>query len=245
MGEAPGKLYDSGLLLLSDYPVTRVRRMAYPRFACAGLDCMANKGALLVTVELPGAPAPVDVVVTHLNSRHSSRVPDTRSLYAYQRQVELLSQFVEANRDPGHPLIVAGDFNVGKAPARGAALLAQVPGWGEGSPVTESFGALAAQRRALGEATTPGADAVIRRNTDFEFIAPGKEAELVPLGANVQFGTEPWGGMLSDHIGYTVTFAMKREPTGLAAAGPVTKPRTDSPVIPAKAGIQSQMGHRV
>ena len=45
----------SGLQILSDYPILRVRRMAFPAFACAGYDCLANKGALLVTVRLPGA----------------------------------------------------------------------------------------------------------------------------------------------------------------------------------------------
>lgn len=202
-GELSGKLFGSGLLLLSDYPVTQVRRLAFPAFACAGFDCLANKGALLATIELPGA-TPVDIVATHLNSRHSAHVADARSLYAYRRQVALLSDFIAANRNPDHPLIVAGDFNVGAAPERGRALSALVPGWGEGSPVVEALGvASAGSDAAAGDAL-----AAVRRNTDFEFIAAGRSAGLVPLDVRVTFGREPDGHMLSDHIGYAVSFAL-------------------------------------
>lgn len=227
-GERAGKLFNSGLLLLSDYPVTRTTRLAYPAFACAGFDCMANKGALLVTIEIPGAPSPVDLVATHLNSRHSARVSNERSLYAYERQVQLLSDFILANRDPRHPLIVAGDFNVGGAPARGTALFAQVPHWGGGGvPVVEALHAVVSAGGAGRPAPATGTDAVIRRNTDFEFISAGRLADLVPLAANVPFGRESSGGMLSDHIGYAITFRLAPRPLEMATlAAPGRLPAT-------------------
>lgn len=200
-GELSGKLFGSGLLLLSDYPVTQVRRLAFPAFACAGFDCLANKGALFATIELPGE-TPVDIVATHLNSRHSAHVADTRSLYAFGRQVALLSDFIMSSRNPDHPLIVAGDFNVGAAPARGRALSASVPGWGAGTPVVEAL------EVAAGGQPGDDARAAVHRNTDFEFIAAGRSAELVPMTVEVPFGREPSGRMLSDHIGYAVTFAL-------------------------------------
>jgi endonuclease/exonuclease/phosphatase family metal-dependent hydrolase len=203
-GELSGKLFGSGLLLLSDYPVTQIRRLAFPDFACAGFDCLANKGALLATIAVPGA-SPVDIVATHLNSRHSARVADARSLYAYRRQVTLLSDFIRTNRDPEHPLIVAGDFNVGAAPARGLALTAVVPSWGDGAPVVEALGAMAAANRPLGE----DAEAAVHRNTDFEFVAGGRSVELIPLDVQVPFGREPTGHALSDHIGYSITFGLR------------------------------------
>ncbi len=159
---------------------------------------------MLATVEIPGA-APVDVVATHLNSRHSAHVADARSLYAYQRQVALLSGFILANRNPDHPLIVAGDFNVGAAAARGRALSALVPGWGGGTPVVEALGVVSAETGQPGD----DVDAAVRRNTDFEFIAAGRSARLVPLSVQIPFGREPSGRMLSDHIGYAVTFALR------------------------------------
>ena len=209
-GELSGKLFGSGLLLLSDYPVGQVHRLAFPAFACAGFDCLANKGALLATVEPPGE-TPVDIVATHLNSRHSARVADERSLYAYQRQVALLSDFIHANRNPEHPLIVAGDFNVGAAAARAQALSAVVPGWGAGMPVVEALGEVASE----GVRPDEEARAAIRRNTDFEYITAGRSAELVPMAVAVPFGHEPTGRMLSDHIGYAVTFAL--HPVGQAS----------------------------
>jgi endonuclease/exonuclease/phosphatase family metal-dependent hydrolase len=225
-GERAGKIFNSGLLLLSDYPVARTVRIAYPAFACAGFDCMANKGALLVTIEIPGAPTPVDIVATHLNSRRSARVADERSLHAYQRQVGLLSGFIQANRDPNHPLIVAGDFNVGRAPARGAALAAHVPGWGEqGAPVVEALRAVVTNGEGRRQVPVAGADAVIRRNTDFEFVSAGRLGELVPLTATVPFGRESSGDMLSDHIGYAITFRLAPRPLEMAAPGaPVAMP---------------------
>jgi endonuclease/exonuclease/phosphatase family metal-dependent hydrolase len=202
-------LFDSGLMLLSDFPVTNVRRLSYPDFACAGIDCMANKGALLATVEIPGAPAPVDIVTTHLNSRHHARVADSRSLYAYSRQVALLAQFIAANHDPSHPLIVGGDFNVGAAPARGSALEASLPAWGAAVPVSE---ALAAVAHAGTAPLPPDTEAVVTRNTDFEFFLPGRFAALTPRSIDVPFGREATGGMLSDHLGYTITFGLTSLP---------------------------------
>lgn len=212
-GERSGKLFGSGLLLLSDYPVTRVRRLAFPAFACAGFDCLANKGALLATIELPGGPE-VDIVATHLNSRHSAHVADDRSLYAYQRQATLLSDFILANRDPDHPLIVAGDFNVGAAPARGQALSSLSRGWGGGAPVVEALNAVAADGAPVGADTA----AAVRRNTDFEFVAAGRQDDLVPLDVQVTFGHEPSGTMLSDHLGYSVTFGVRHVPPPVQVA---------------------------
>ncbi len=222
-GERSGKLFGSGLLLLSDYPVTRVRRIAYPAFACAGLDCLANKGALFATIEIPGAPAPVDIVATHLNSRRSARVADARSLYAYERQVDLLSSFIQANRDPEHPLIVAGDFNVGRAAARAGALSARAAGWGNGAPVVEALRAVMAEGQARQQPPAADAEAAIRRNTDFEFVTTGRAAVLLPLTASVPFGLEPSGGMLSDHIGYAISFRLTPRPLGVAALGAVVR----------------------
>jgi len=230
-GERSGKFFDSGLLLLSDFPVTNVHRLSYPAFACAGIDCMANKGALLATVEIPGAPAPVDIVTTHLNSRHHARVTDSRSLYAYSRQVALLAQFIAANHDPSHPLIVGGDFNVGRAPARGSALEASLSAWGANAPVAEALAAVTGGRGAQQEALPPDAAAVVRRNTDFEFFVPGRLAALTPRAIDVPFGREARGGMLSDHLGYTITFGLAPRPLAIAALDRPAVP----PAAPARA----------
>jgi endonuclease/exonuclease/phosphatase family metal-dependent hydrolase len=90
LGETLGKHANSGLAAFSDYPMIWIKRIAYPDYACAGWDCLANRGALAVALAVPGYRQPVVVVDTHLNSRSASHAAGTRSLYAYRRQVDLL-----------------------------------------------------------------------------------------------------------------------------------------------------------
>lgn len=208
LGEGTTRLLDSGLLILSDYPMHDVRRVAFPAYACAGLDCLANKGAVLATVSIPGTRLTVDVLDTHLNSRVRSLVSDARSLYAYRRQTEIVSNFIAANRDSGTPLIAAGDFNVGKAAARKVELSASLRRWNLGLPVRDALHAIVDARRLSGLGVDENTRAVVRRNTDFIFFAPGTGAALLPEALAVPFGRERSGGMLSDHPGYLAVFRL-------------------------------------
>lgn len=212
LGETQGRMLGSGLMLLSDYPVVRVRRMAYPDFACAGYDCLASKGALLVTVRIPGAPAPVDIVTTHLNSRHSSGVSDERSLYAYRREASFLTAFINRWHDPANPLIVAGDFNPGRAPPRWAALRQAIESWRGAMPFRDAISEVVRRRIARG-ATLPGdVHAILQRAEDWQFFTSGRNAALAALAVRIPFGHEADGSQLSDHIGYTALFRMSPGP---------------------------------
>jgi endonuclease/exonuclease/phosphatase family metal-dependent hydrolase len=202
-GETEGKLVGSGLQILSDYPILAVHKFAFPAFACAGWDCLANKGALLVTLAVPGG-SPIDVLTTHLNSRKASRVPEARSYYAYDRQVEMLDAFVRAVHDPVRPLIAAGDFNVGTSLPRRTALLAVARDWSSDATVRD---ALHEYHQAGG---TMSADAAysFARSRDWQFFADGKDRRISLAGIEVPFGFEPSGGMLSDHVGYVARFRL-------------------------------------
>ncbi len=46
---------------------------------CAGFDCLANKGVMMVHVDLPGLPEGLDIVNTHMNARKAAKVPKSRS----------------------------------------------------------------------------------------------------------------------------------------------------------------------
>lgn len=206
-GETGAKLLGSGLQILSDYPVAAVRSMAFPGFACAGYDCLSNKGAVMVTVEVPGAPSPVDIVTTHLNCRHKSGVSHARSLYAYQRQAAFLSRFIAEYHNPDHPLIVAGDFNVGKDVGRRQYLFRELRhGWGQAFPVADALRDVAASGRNM------PADALLsmRKAKDWQFHVSSPKASLTAQAIDVPFGTEKDGGMLSDHVGYTSVFRFER-----------------------------------
>jgi len=218
LGETQGRMLGSGLMLFSDYPVVRVRRIAFPDFACAGYDCLASKGALLVTVRIPGAPAPVDIVTTHLNSRHSSGVSDDRSLYAYRRETDFLTTFINRWHDPAAPLIVAGDFNPGRAQPRWAALRQAIARWRGGSRFQDAISEVVHGRLARGAPLPGDVHAILRRSEDWQFYASGRDAALAVLGVRIPFGHEPDGTQLSDHIGYSALYRLTPAPGWRTAA---------------------------
>lgn len=214
-GETEGKFVGSGLQVLSDYPIVAVHRMAFPAFACAGFDCLANKGALLVTLDIPGAPTPVDVLTTHLNSRHASGVSDARSTYAYRRQVAELSAFVRRVHDPRFPLIASGDYNVGPVEARQAALFDAVrDGWVGDRPMRDALEEFKRQGGVL------DADAAyeLRRGRDWQFYFDGSRGKLALTGIEVPFGRDEAGNMLSDHVGYVARFRLSAARTAKATS---------------------------
>lgn len=201
-GERSSKLVGSGLRILSDYPIARVARAAFPVWACAGFDCLANKGMLMVTVVLPGAPAPVDVVTVHLNSRRASGVDDARSLHAYRLQVAALGRFVRAHRGRGHALVVAGDLNVGRSIERRAAILAVASEWSTDRVARDALSAA----NDAGVPLPPDARWSRRRAKDWQFFDGGTRASMAVDAISAPFGRDRSGAMLSDHVGYAATY---------------------------------------
>jgi endonuclease/exonuclease/phosphatase family metal-dependent hydrolase len=202
-GEGMGKYVGSGLQILSDFPVVGARRMVFPAFACAGFDCLANKGALMVSIRLPGRADRVDIVTTHLNSRHASGVPDDRSIQAYDLQVRYLSDFIRKTHDPARAIIVAGDFNVGSAALRRTALLSHVStNWTQQGDIDDAFGEAVRHHMPLSN----DARYALGRARDWQFYAPGRSLDIELARLDVPFGHAADGSMLSDHVGYTATF---------------------------------------
>ncbi|MFC3422954.1 sphingomyelin phosphodiesterase [Rhizorhabdus histidinilytica] len=208
-GERSGKIVDSGLQILSDYPILSVRRMAFP--TCAGFDCLANKGAVLAMISVPGLGEPIAVVDVHLNSRRASHVADDRSLYAYRRQIDALDQFLAANVKPGAPVIVAGDFNVGQRPARRAYFAAHLRKWGERAPgiVRDALRTCSASETVCGSMPTDAAYSMLRAR-DWQLAVPGARLQLAVQGLSTPFGHDADGAMLSDHVGYVAFYGAKR-----------------------------------
>lgn len=197
-GESEGKWLGSGLQILSDYPVLATRAVVFS--SCAGYDCLANKGAVLARLAVPGAQ--VDILTTHLNSRGASGVENTRSDAAYKNQVSVLKQFVERAHNPQHPLIVAGDFNIGKSPDRRAAVL------GDEGMAWRSTDAL---HNALQQGLALPTDAItsLHRSKDWQFFASGTHAAITVTGIAVPFGRASDGTMLSDHVGYVASYRIR------------------------------------
>lgn len=212
-GERAGKLLDSGLQIASDFPIISVKRAAFPVFACAGYDCLANKGVLMVTIRVPGSAAPVTIATTHLNSKRSSGVSISRSLYAYRRQVDAINAFLAAHQDARLPIIFAGDFNASSEERRAHLFGRGIPSWAAlaARPVISALDrCLRVTPPCIGK--PPSIAYYIRkRSRDWQFYRPGVHGSIEPVRLNVPFGLERSGGMLSDHVGYGITYRLQRE----------------------------------
>ena len=204
-GEGVGKWVGSGLILLSDYPITRVHRLSYSSQACAGFDCLAAKGALLARLTLPGGRA-VDVATTHLNSRRASGVAYDRANRAWLVQTEQLRAFIAAHRDPGVPLVLGGDFNVGHDLVReqGMANFARRLGRSTSDGLRDLARA--------GFALPHDAAVEMAHAKDWQLTLNAPRVRLAAQSAWVPFGpaqrTE-----LSDHYGYVVRYALNDAPS--------------------------------
>jgi endonuclease/exonuclease/phosphatase family metal-dependent hydrolase len=196
-GETAGAREDSGLAIFSDYPILWARRVAFPRFACAGYDCLANKGMLAVALRVPGRITPLVVVDTHLNARAASGVANDRSLFAYQRQADALRAFIGSVGGGGASVVLAGDFNVGNDPER-QAYLAQALVGGDGMSLAASETACGTTCRVI--APTP---TLARAKTVVAY-----RGTLTAEGQPRSFGTLADGDRLSDHIGVMRRFGL-------------------------------------
>lgn len=212
-GEGWGKVLGGGLHVLSDAPILDVRTTPY-RY-CAGLDCLANKGAMLARIALPGAPAGVDVINTHLNSKRAARAPLARSLQAHNLQTEELLAFIADHRTEGAPLLVGGDFNVRNAPARYDHMAGTRP-----FKVVSEF-CNAAEAACEGQA--PAADKPWLKSQDLQAFADGV-ARLRPVKVSTVFDAASPQGRLSDHDGYMVRYRMSWDPTLTANTTPLPAP---------------------
>jgi len=219
-GEKSGKWQSSGLRIASDYPILDVKRIAYA--TCAGMDCLANKGAVLVTIAVPGVAQPVAIVDTHLNSRRAARVSVDRSFYAYQRQVDALSDFVRANVPAGMPFIVAGDFNAGQEPRRRDYLLHQAAAWRSDMPVRAALDTCLQAGDLCATANRPDLAFNQKRGRDYQLFASSGSASLTLKSMAALFGHDQDGRMLSDHVGYAATYLLSAtRPVDFADAAPL------------------------
>jgi endonuclease/exonuclease/phosphatase family metal-dependent hydrolase len=212
-GEDVGKWRSSGLAILSDYPIVSVKKAAFPAWACAGFDCLANKGVLMAEIQVPGIDKPVAVIVTHMNSKDTSGVGKDRWNGAFNLQARTIGSFLAKNLDPTVPYIFAGDTNIGKSAERRAWFEQALNGLPRGSANQEVRTALAtclvATSACTVEAPTQAAKS-LRRGKDLQVYADGATVKIQPLGIGVPFGADENGHMLSDHIGYTAVYRLSQ-----------------------------------
>lgn len=200
-GEGVGKWTGSGLVLLSDYPIIRVRRLAYSDAACAGFDCLAAKGAILAELVMPNGHD-VEIATTHLNSRRASGVGNDRANRAWLVQAAELGDFIARRRNPALPLILGGDFNVGVDLVRRLGISdlgATIDG--------RTFDGLRSLQ-SRGTFLDNDTEHALIRAKDWELVLPGVGGALVPRRAWVPFGFNS-GSPLSDHYGYAISYTAR------------------------------------
>ncbi len=202
-GEGIGKHVGSGLAIFSDYPILAVRRISYP--VCAGYDCLANKGAMAALIAVPGVMGPVTVIDTHLNSNGATGVAEPRALYAYKRQIDLLSDFVGAVSRLGGTMLVAGDFNVGRDVERRAYFAQHM----FGRSLTLTGGSLQC-RTSPACRVTQRADIALStgRAKDWLMYHPADAVMIRPLSLSAPFGHDGGNAMLSDHVGVMIDYQL-------------------------------------
>ncbi len=201
-GEAQGPLLDSGLHAFSNFPMTLRARRAFGRHACAGFDCLAAKGVLMFTVDIPGLPDPVSILTVHMNANGAAGVAEPRALAAHRLQIDSLADTLASATDPAWPLIFGGDFNVKAARARqqyaderlGQARLVSV------------HTACRLPTCAPGYRARDTAHWLEPR--DIQGFRNGARVRLQPVTSEEIFAGPENGGQMSDHIGYLVRYRL-------------------------------------
>lgn len=205
-GERSGKLVSSGLYVFADFPIIAARQSPFGPRTCAGFDCLANKGVMMVVLEIPGVPQPLQILNTHLNARGASGVGRERTLYAHQRQVDEIRTFLDHHLNPDWPLIYGGDFNTRRSPLRYDHKAAQMPG-----TVVDYYCAIVqtdCDVRMSWDGDEPWLD-----TQDLQGFSSGTQVRIRPIRVEARFDAPEAGGplageMLSDHDGYLVTYEL-------------------------------------
>ena len=200
-GERSDNLVDSGLMILSDYPIVRTSRHAFPQGACAGFDCLASKGVLIAWIDVPELAEPLAVVDTHLNSRRSTHVSVARADAACDWQLAYLRKVLEREIKPGEAVVFGGDFNIGHAPTRIKAFQRFAPlgaGQNDGlSTVVRAGGLIHGSGREAGRIVSRNKDRILSRDGDGVTLRPS--LAWVPFGLNE-------GDPKSDHAGFVINY---------------------------------------
>jgi endonuclease/exonuclease/phosphatase family metal-dependent hydrolase len=106
-GPKNGAIEDGGLLLLSRHPILPPgpRHMIFNN--CVGDDCLSDKGALHITIQIPGAPTPCDFIFSHAQS-----TAEEGGLGVLLKQLTQMGNFLETVTHPDRPAFIMGDLNI-------------------------------------------------------------------------------------------------------------------------------------
>jgi endonuclease/exonuclease/phosphatase family metal-dependent hydrolase len=203
-GELGIRFASGGLVILSRYPIVGHEAEPFSHRSCAGKDCLSNKGALFARVAIPGVPDPVDVFNTHLNSRTASGTSPRRSLISHKLESRELADFVDSMRDPSHPAVLGGDFNVRHAEERFSAF-------------EEAQSMTLVHRYCLKGSTCDVEmnwedDQPWLDTQDLQLFEQGARVSIRPIRVRTMFDGGAGGPVLSDHSAFRVVYDLSWKP---------------------------------
>lgn len=201
-GELGLRVLGGGLSIASRYPIIERDREAFGRRACAGFDCLANKGVMMARIYLPNVPVPLDVFNTHLNSRAASRVSEKRNLEAHRRQVAMSSAFIADTSDMDNPLIFGGDFNMRHSEPRWE-------GFSEYHPLNLVHKYCVDEPTKCDVRMSWDGDEPWMDTQDLQFFADGRRATIRPVRVESMFDGRAGQPQLSDHDAFKVTYEIQ------------------------------------
>lgn len=200
-GERFGRLLNSGLYIASDLPLGLVSAQPFSRRACAGFDCLANKGGLAAELLLPGMPDRLVLFTTHLNSQRAARISLDRAREAHGYQLEENALMIEAARETTAPLIMGGDFNMRRDAERFEAFAARQP-----YSIVHRF---CIERPDICAASLSfDGDEPWMDTQDLQAFDNGRNVEIIPIKIAAMFDGLR-GERLSDHDGLLVTYELR------------------------------------
>lgn len=200
-GEGWPKVTNSGLALGTNLGVIAHIAEPFGRRSCAGLDCLANKGVTLTTLEIPGVPEPVMILNTHLNSRRAANVSLTRTDFAHRQQVREMIALLAREWRGRFPLIYAGDFNTRGTPFRFDYKDERLPG-----ELAHRFCHSNPQKCRI-EISWDG-DEPWRDTQDLQGYASSARVQIEPVAIAAEFDEPVGDRRLSDHDALRVTYKL-------------------------------------
>jgi endonuclease/exonuclease/phosphatase family metal-dependent hydrolase len=101
---------NSGVWILSRFPLTNRKSIKFSNCKCLFQDCRANKGALFVELEKNGQK--IQLIATHVQAEKGAQFDAIRSA----QFLEIKENYVSPQRDINIPQIIAGDLNTLQIP---------------------------------------------------------------------------------------------------------------------------------
>ncbi len=202
-GEKSGKKQSSGLLVASNFPITETFKTPFNQWECAGFDCLANKGVVMVRIEVPGVPDAVEITTTHYNSKGASGASLERTLEAHKLQVATTAEFLEQVSNYDLPAIWGGDLNMRHSEERIAYFTGRF-----GEDLNEVSSHCLENPELCDVAIKWNTDTPWYETQDLQGWVPGKRVNIEPVRIEAIFN-EPINGLMpSDHNGLVVVYKL-------------------------------------